>query len=147
MLPWTLITIIEILISKFFEIDHFKGCLSQSQVRRCSMRFLGSRKCPWTQNSYEGMIFYNEHDDLKLFWIPYVFKIFGKSRSKIWVPHMLPVNWFCRSKKTGLLKLKKKHFWKIYFLSLIILAENATTSVFLVTEIFLIFQYDLWIGF
>ena len=60
-----------------------KGYLSQSKVLRCSMSFLGSRTCSWTQISSEGIIWDNKHEEPKVFWI---FENFGKFRNKIWVP-------------------------------------------------------------
>ena len=68
---------------KNLENNNFKGCLSHSQIRRCSIRFLGSRKRPRTQTSSEGTILDNKHDDPKVFWI---LENFGKFRNKIWVP-------------------------------------------------------------
>ena len=83
----TLITMIKI----FLENNNFKGCLSQSKVSRCSTPFLGSRTCPWTQISPEGIILDNKHDEPKVFWI---FGTFGKFRNKIWVP---PINNMCHT--------------------------------------------------
>ena len=76
---WTLI----MMVPTEFEINNFEGYLSHSQVSKCSMRFLGSRKSPWTQISREVITSDAKHDDLKIFRI---FESFGKSRNNFCVP-------------------------------------------------------------
>ena len=58
----TLITMVQ----KVFEKNHFKVYLSQSKVSKYSMHFLGSRTCPYTEISCEGIVLDAKHDDLKI---------------------------------------------------------------------------------
>ena len=72
----TLIT----MVRTVFEKNDLKGYLSNSQILKLLMLFLGPETSPWIQILLEALIFDTQHDALKVI---RKFENFGKSRNNI----------------------------------------------------------------